>query len=824
MRNSLRLLLVLLALATPAVASAQNGRISGTVTQRESGAALASARITIVGAGLGAMTDAAGRYTIVDVAPGTYEVTVQRIGQRMTSRPNVVVRAGQETRLDATLEHAPTELAGIVVSASRRVEKVTEAPATVTRIDARAIENTVGNSFSGALKGVEGVDFIQIGVTSAAINTRGFNSSFNNRVLMMEDGRIAVLPENGLAVGGFTTIPKVDLAAVEVLIGPGSALYGPDASNGVVTLETKDPKQYPGSTIEIAGGSRKYMDIQGRQAGVFSAGKFGYKVTGEYQSASDFTNHNIYAPVVVGGVPTQAPELNADWDTNVIRGSGALDYYMGDARVEATLGASKSNGIGPTNVGRNQLKDWQYRHAQLKYTSPHWFGQVYTTQSRSGDTYQLNGFAQNRVRFPALTEDSVRHISDFPAEGDLRAAELQNNFNVPMLGTHFTYGGQFRSDVVSSKRQWLVDRQTGKDIKIDQRGVYAQLEQQVTSLFRVIAAGRYDKHDYYDAQWSPKAGLLFMPVPDQTLRFTFNKAFKSPTILQTGFFFPNFSPGIGLEGNRYGFDIKNAAGTTLRSYAPIVPETNDTYEVGYKGVIVDKLFVDVTGYRAFYDNFLTPLVVIANPFLAAGAATFAYQRGVKFTSETGGDQVTLTYLNLGKARIDGIDMGVRYMLTPSAILSGTMSHQKLKDVQTPATFAQATRDEATAFNSPTFKWNLGADLSDVAGTPLIAGFNARHVAGYKFRSGVNFGYIPAFSTIDLSFGYKLPMAGTRLNVNVQNLFACVSGETNPNQYIASGRSSIYTPKSKCGFGQQHTEMLNMPSLGTMVFVGLRWDR
>ena len=138
-------------------------------------------------------------------------------------------------------------------------------------------------------------------------------------------------------------------------------------------------------------------------------------------------------------MPTQAPELNADWNTNVIRGSGALDYYMGDARVEATVGASKSNGIGPTNVGRNQLKDWQYRHAQLKYTSPHWFGQVYTTQSRSGDTYQLNGFAQNRVRFPALTEDSVRHISDFPAEGDLRAAELQNNFNVPMLGTHFTY-------------------------------------------------------------------------------------------------------------------------------------------------------------------------------------------------------------------------------------------------------------------------------------------------------------------------------------------------------------------------------------------------
>jgi iron complex outermembrane receptor protein len=815
----------MLALAAPAVASAQNGRISGTVTQRESGVPLASARVTVVGTAFGAMTDAAGRYTIVEVTPGTYEVTVQRIGQRMTSVPNVTVRAGQVTRVDASLEQTATELAGVVVSASRRVEKITEAPATITRIDARAIENTVGNSFSGALKGVEGVDFVQVGITSAAINTRGFNSSFNNRVLMMEDGRIAVLPENGLPVGSFTTIPKVDLAAVEVLVGPGSALYGPDASNGVVTLETKDPKQYPGSTIEIAGGSRSYMDVQGRHAGVFSNGSFGYKLTGEYQSAKDFTNHNVYAPVVVGGVTTQAPELNADWDTNVLRGAGALDYYMGDARIEANLGASKSNGIGPTNVGRNQLKDWQYRHAQLKYTSPHWFGQLYKAQSRSGETYQLNGFAQNRVRFPTLSEDSVRHLSDFPAAGDLNAAELQNNFAVPMIGTHLTYGGQFRQDVVSSKRQWLVDRQTGKDITIKQKGVYAQLEQNITPLFRVIAAGRYDKHDYYKAQWSPKAGLLFMPIPDQTLRFTFNRAFKSPTILQTGFYFPNFSPGIGLEGNRYGFDIKNAAGVTLVSYAPIAPETNDTYEVGYKGIALGKLFVDVTGYRTFYKNFMTPLVVIANPFTGnAATATYAYQRGTKFVSETGGDQITLTYLNLGKARIDGIDMGVRYLLTPGAVLSGTMSHQKLKDVQTPTNFTQATRDEATAFNSPTFKWNLGADLSDVAGTPLMAGFNARHVAGYNFRSGVNFGYIPAFSTIDLSFGYKLPMQGTRLNVNVQNLFACVSGETTPNQWIASGRPSIYKPDSKCGFGKQHTEMLNMPSLGTMVFVGLRWDR
>ena len=818
----LRVLLSALALL-PAMASAQTGRLAGTVTQREGGVPVVAARVTVVGSGRSAITDADGRYTVVDVAPGTYEVTVQRIGQQMATTPNVVIRAGGETRLDVALDRAVTELAGVVVSASRRAEKVTEAPATVTRIDARAIENSVGNSFSGALKGVQGVDFVQVGITSAAINTRGFNSSFNNRVLMLEDGRIAVLPENGLPVGSFTTIPKVDLAGVEVLVGPGSALYGPDASNGVLTLQTKDPRDFPGTTIEIAGGSRSYMDIQGRHAGVVN-GNWGYKVTGEYQRANDWENTNRYAHPTAGNL-TGAPERNTEWTTDVMRGAGALTWYMNtDSRLELNLGGSKSNGLGPTNVGRNQLIDWQYRHAQLRFTNPNWYAQVYRTQSLSGETYQLNGYAQwylrDSIANTNLSEDSLRALSAFPAEGNLTAAELQNNFIIPMTGTRLTYGGQYRQDIVSSKRRWLVDRQTGEDIDIGQLGGYAQLEQQLTPLFRIIAAGRYDKHDYYKAQWSPKAGVLFTPLPEQTFRVTFNRAFKSPTILQTGFFFPNFSPGIGLQGNRYGFEIRNAAGTVLRTYDPIVPETNETYEVGYKGVLGGRMFLDAVAYRTFFENFMTPLVVIAIP----AANTFAYQQGQKFTAENGQDQLTLTYLNLGKARIDGTDIGLRFMLTPRAVISGTTSWQHLKDTQVQPGFSAATAAEATAFNSPTFKWNIGADLTDVAGTALQAGGNVRHVSGYRFRSGVNFGYIPAFSTVDLSFGYRLPMAGTRLNVNVQNLFACTSGETNPNGFIASGRESIYTPDAGCGFGRKHTEMLNMPALGTMVFVGLRWDR
>ena len=818
---------ILFTAALSTTAAAQAGRISGTVTD-SAHAPLVGAQVTLSGSRGRAITDDGGHFVITGVAPGTYSLRAQRIGQVAQTVSGVVVQPGQDTHVDVSLPRAALELAGMVVSASRRPEKITDAPATITRIDASAIENTVGNSFAPALKAVKGLDYIQVGVTSVAVNARGFNSSFNNRMLMMEDNRIAVLPENGLPVGAFTPLPKLDLAGIEVLVGPGSALYGPDASNGVITLQSKDPRDYPGASLEVSGGSRSFYDAQGRFAGVSSDGRIGYKISGEYEAAKDWQNKNVYAPIATGGAVS--PEIGADWNTNVARGYGALVYYFPTVgRLELNAGASKSNGIGQTSVGRNQLINWQYREVQAKYSHPNWFAQVYHTQSLSGDTYQLNGFSQNRLRFPTISDDSAKHLSDFPAEGQLSAAEVQNTFTLPTMlpavdGIRITWGGQFRHDQVSSMRQWLTDRQTGEDITINQKGVYGQADIPLTSMFRAVLAGRYDKHDYYDAQFSPKAGILFTPVEDQTFRLTFNRAFKSPTVLQTSFFFPDFAPFVGVFGNKDGYVIKNSAGAVVRTIDPIVPETNDTWELGYKGIIQDKLFLDITGYRSKFKKFMSPLVIIAN-FLtpaASGGPTFAFnaKTGTQLTGGTGGPQIPLTYFNVGDAKIYGTDIGVRYLITPTIAFSGTTSLQKLDTVIAKA----GDPLEATAFNSPTSKANIGMDFTQIASKPASAGFTIRYVNGYNFRSGVNVGHIPTFSTFDLTAGYRLPAIGGRINLSVQNLFSCRSGTSAVDGWLAATKPLKYTPDSKCGFAQKHIEMINMPEIGTMVFLGFRLDR
>jgi iron complex outermembrane receptor protein len=809
---------MLLAAAAPSVAHAQAGRVSGTVTD-SSHAPLAGTQITIVGTHMSTVSDGSGHYSIGGVPAGSYTVRVQRIGQRAKAIENVTVTPGQTTNVDVSLATVPLSLGGMVVSASRRAEKITDAPATITRIDAAAIANTVGNSFAPALKEVKGIDFIQVGITSVAINARGFNSAFNNRMLMMEDNRIAVLPENGLPVGVFTTTPKVDLAGIEVLVGPGSALYGPDASNGVLTLSTKDPREYPGSIIEASGGARSFADIQGRQAGVFS-GNFGYKVTGEYQQAKDFENKNIYAPIVTGG--PVSPELNADWNTNVMRGSGALVYYMPNlSRLEFTGGASKSNGIGQTSVGRNQLVNWQYRDAQLKFTNPNWFAQAYATQSLSGDTYQLNAYSQNRLRYPTLSEDSIKHLSDFPAEGRLMAAEIQNTFALPQLnGLRLTYGAQYRHDIVSSMRQWLVDRNTGEDIKTDQKGVYGQADMPLSSMFRAVFAARYDKHQLFDGQFSPKAAILFTPAEDQTFRVTYNRAFKSPTVLQYGFFFPDFAPFVGVFGNANGYLIKNSAGTVVNTIAPIAPETNTTWELGYKGVLADRLFIDITGYRSNFKKFMSPLVIIANPLTAAPTFAFDAKTGKQLTGSTGGLQIPLTYFNVGNAQITGTDMGVKFLVTPTIAINGTASLQKLDTIERKAT----DPIEATSFNSPTTKFNVGMDFANLYNNQLHGGFTVRYVNGYNFLSGINNGKIPTFSTFDVTAGYKLPTLGASLNLSVQNLFACRGGTSTVDGWLAAAKPLKYTAGQECGLGKKHIEMINMPEIGTMAFLGIRFDR
>jgi outer membrane receptor for ferrienterochelin and colicins len=807
--------------AIPACVDAQAGRITGAVTDTRGGA-LAGANVIVSAASLAAETGSDGTYSITGVPAGTYDVVVYRIGFKL-ARATVVVAAGQALTLGFSLEPAAVQLGGVVISAERRVQKITDAPAAVVSVSDAALAASAGTSFTPALKNIPGIDFIQTGLTTATINARGFNASSNSRMLQTEDDRIATLAESGFPAGVVTSIPKIDLERVEVLTGPASALYGPNASNGVITLTTKDPKAYPGYAVDISGGSRRFFDGQARWAGVTPNGKWGFKLDGESESAMEYAFTPSYQNPG-GAARPPVPELGTNFNSSVVRGNGLIARYFRDgARLAVDAGASASYGVGQTNVGRNQVVNYGYRHLQLKYTGARWFAQAYENSSTTGGTFQLNGYSTTSFSRPALSSDSVKTLSAFPGEGRILAIEAQNNFSVASLGTtgsnvidqtHVIWGVQYRQDRVSSYQHWLSDRVTGNAVGLTQKGAYLQVETPFTPQIRTVIAARYDEPDNYATQFSPKAAVLFSPVPDQTFRVTYARAFKSPTILMTDFYFPNFAPNVGVFGNTTGFDVKNAAGALLASYGPMQAETNNSWELGYKGVIGNALFVDATAWQARYQNFQSPLVQIANPF--QNSVAYYHTTGKKVTDPSGAPQVVLIYTNLGKATIGGIDAGIKYLFSDNVSGWGNVSVLKVDTIQT-------TNAEATAVNSSSARVNLGMDFANVA-PRTGAGFSMRYVNRYSFQSGVNVGIIPSFASLDLTASYRLPGGGATITLNAQNLFSCVGGTSRqPATGVATGVKAIYTVGQACGFGQAHQEMINMPAIGPLVFLGVRWE-
>ncbi len=818
-----RLALALLVLAAlPVLASAQAGRIVGTVTASGAGP-LVGAQVLVSAIGLSARTGEGGRFIISGVPAGIYVLNVVQLGHRPASLAGVNVTAGGEASVSVVLELAPYLLRTVVQTASRHAEKITDAAASITAIDRRDLDARIGNSYALALRNVPGLDVTQVGITSVFVNGRGFNNRFNTRWLTLEDGRVAMLAETNLPVGEHTTIPKLDIASMEVVNGPGSALYGANASSGLLSVRTKDPREFPGYSMEVAFGSRSLYDAQLRYAG--STGKWGYKVVAEDMGANDFTNLISYPKVTPTG--PALPETMANFRTRVQRTSGALVYYLtGGSQLQLNAGTSRRDGLGDSNSGHYQITNYRYSDYQLLFKSERWFAQAYVTQSNSGDTYQLYAAVPFTARNPTLSADSIRKLTHFRVDGRIYAAEIQNNFLAGALArtgiaaidnTLVTWGAQLRRHRVSSYGKLFSDVNTGRPILLDNNGVYAQVESPLSQRFRAVVAGRYDLATRYASQFSPRASLLFTPIPDQTLRLTYGEAYRSPPILTTDVY-NVVSPTQRNVGNANGFIVKTPTGVVVRNISRMVPETNKTWELGYKAELGTRLFVDVTAWHSTFVSFISGGLLVANPF-ATTSPTWAYdaRTGALFADAAGNPVRVQSNFNLGEGIADGIDASVRYYFTDRVAVASTMSFTRLDTIKTKPTDPR----DAGQFNTSSNRMSVAFETTDLP-KRVNGSLTARYVNGYMLRSGTIWGQVPTYSSLDLGASYRTVSGRTTITIQAQNIAGCVGGySTLPVTGISATSMATYTSRYKCRMGQRHVELLSMPALGPMVFVGIR---
>ena len=251
-------------------AAAQSGSLTGRVINKENGRPLTNARVSVSeGARTASVgtTGETGQYVITNLTAGTYTVAVSRIGYQLQRMPNIVVRAGQATTLNVGMEEIPTQLNAVVTTASRRPEKALDAPASLSVVTSETIERKPSISVADLVKGQPGIDVSSGGIAQSMIVARGFNNAFSGSLLMLQDYRFAGVPSLRVNVPYLSLGQSEDIERVELLLGPASALYGPNSGAGVLHVITKSPFSSQGTTLSVQGGQQSIFRGAIRHAG-----------------------------------------------------------------------------------------------------------------------------------------------------------------------------------------------------------------------------------------------------------------------------------------------------------------------------------------------------------------------------------------------------------------------------------------------------------------------------------------------------------------------------------------------------------------------------
>jgi iron complex outermembrane receptor protein len=609
-----------------------------------------------------AHTDADGNWTLGGLEAGSYEVSFAA-GSFFASAAATVVE-GVDSRLDQSFDW---DLAGYaeeltVISASRREERIVEAPAAVTMIPAIEIERRAATAqLPKLLEFSPGVEVTQSGIYDYNLNTRGFNSSLNRRVATVIDGRDPSVPFLGSQEWASTSFPLDDLARLEFVRGPSAALYGANASSGVLNMITKRPRDSQGGMIRLTGGELSTFNADARWAMQIAGDWYGKLLAGHRQSG-DFTVSRRGAaeysvPCGAGRttdcLPQEAVFLNPEDDDEISIASARVDRHYGDTSL-LTLEGGWADVTGPvfqTGIGRVQLVDVERRWARLNFSTPHW-NVMGASNGRDAPDQTALSTGRNLLLDEeawrgeiqtnwAFRDDSLRLVAGLSYEDkDIDSADHRSRVRPRLFGLD--------ADNVKNLRQTLLF----EPIKADSTAFFAQADWNLGERVKLVLAGRYDDSTLHDVQISPKGALVFSLTPSSSIRLTYNQAFQVPNYSEfflqaevapavpfdrlpcapgstvagipctTGFI--NLEEVCALDGVRCGFDTDfefgeiavpetepdNVGDTLILALgnSNLEVEEVETWEIGYTGVLGGKLLLTLDYYNSKNENFITDLL------------------------------------------------------------------------------------------------------------------------------------------------------------------------------------------------------------------------
>lgn len=409
---------------------AQQTKLSGSVADVDTKAAIVGASIVIKGKLSGTTSGADGSFSLSTNAPYPVTLVVSVVGYQKQE-----VEISSDAPVSIGMSSKAILMDEMVFSASRVEESILQSPVSIEKFDTKAIRETASVNFYEGLQNLKGVDMVTSGLTYKQINTRGFNDTGNARFLQLVDGVDNATPGLNFAVGNLFGSSDLDMESAELIPGSASALYGPVAFNGVLMLRTKDPFAYQGLSAQVRVGvnhiNEEYADPHGlgdysiRYAKAIN-NKFAFKINASYFKGLDWyaTNYtdvdpgtpesergdsnparnalNIYGDDAATEIPGVGrvsrtgyeERFLMNYDVYSVKLNGAVHYRISD-NIELIYQYNYNQGRAAyTGSNRFQLNDFNFQQHRVEMKGSNYFIRAYASLEDSKNSYNGKGLGQ----------------------------------------------------------------------------------------------------------------------------------------------------------------------------------------------------------------------------------------------------------------------------------------------------------------------------------------------------------------------------------------------------------------------------------------------
>ena len=653
-------------------------------------------------------------------------------------------------------EQPPVYEEAVVVTATKVEQQLVNAPATVSVVTSDVIASTPATNYAELFRSVPGVNLTQTSARDFNITMRGAASTLATSTLALLDGRSLYLDFFGFVAWDLLPVNPNELKQIEVIRGPASAVWGANAMNGVVNFISKTPRELDGNSATITFGTfgrdsdrGEHLD-NGTLFGINATharavnDQWAYKI-----SAGGYTSDPYARPT--GPIPnntgTQYPNFT-NTGTTQPKFDARVDYDAEKFKLVLAGGYSGTDGIFHTGIGPFDSDGVGVGYGSLRYTRGGLKFNLFTNQL-NGDANGLLAIGTNGR--PILFEFNTKTYD----------VELGN---VHAIGTHnvLSYGGNARFNTFDLSIAPRGDSRT-------ELGFYVQDEIFMNDKVRLNLGARVDKFDNIeDPVFSPRVALILKPINDHAIRVSFNRAFRSPSLIN------NFLDttiinqlNLGLinpllNGQVYNFPVHAVGNENLTE------ESIDSFEVGYTGIIKNRATVSAAVY--FTTNHDEIFFTQTARYRATGAppgwplpAIVLEALPPPCTSAvctTGGLPSEFSYLNLGKNRNKGFELGIDGAVTSGINAFANYSYQAMPDPDF---------DISEVNLPPTNRFNAGISFNQ---GHFLGNLSVSHVDEAFFQDVLDArfaGPTEAYNQVNGAFGVKFLKDKLTTTIKVINL-------------------------------------------------------